>query len=90
MAAKIAGEELEDTIIETGPLGNPDYVEHGSEEHKVLVGFDPETDELVYDLTGEEERIAERFERQRRAYVDSGEPEAPPGCPDAWVPADSQ
>lgn len=83
-----AGEEsYDDTVpeIERGPLGNADYVPHGSEAHKVLLGIDPETGETVFDLTGIDDKAAERFVAQRERMLE-GVPTAPPGCPEAWNP----
>lgn len=69
-----------------GPLGNLDYIEPGSDAHAHLLGIDPETMELLFDVSGATPEQVEVFKGQRERWLNAGSPEIPPGTPPMWNP----
>lgn len=98
LAAKIAASEVSvveekatpttDISLETGPLGNLDYVEHGSPAHaQIVLGLDPETHEPMFDLSNVTEKQADKFVAERVRQL-NGRDFNIQGAPPRWNPDD--
>ena len=84
LKADVGGEMPEYSGI--GPLGNKDYVAFGSPQHAALLGFRPDTDELMFDTSSATPAQQERFIKQRLAYRDGGRPTIGSKVPPMWDP----
>ena len=87
-ARSTAPVEEEVPVQVQGPVGNNDYIEHGSENHATLLDLDPETGELLFDTSSATDRQAEEFKTRRQRILAAGAPQMPPGTPPMWDPED--
>ena len=85
-AAKAIGGVETPEAPKLGPLGNADYIEHGSTEHAHMLLIDPKTGRPLVSTAGLSRRHVREFTRSRRAAFKAGMPSAPVGCPSAWNP----
>lgn len=101
LAAKIAASEEGDVVeveksavpatgigLKVGPLGNHDFVEHGSPAHaQIVLGLDPETHEPMFDLSNVTKEQAKRFVEERVRQL-NGDDFNIRNAPPMWNPDD--
>jgi len=65
---------------------NPDYIEPGSDAHAVLLGFDPETMETMFDTSAAKPEDVKRFVEQRKRWLEAEVTPPGPEVPPMWSP----
>lgn len=71
----------------TGPLGNKDYIQHGTPAHLLLMGLYPQNPEQSFlELSGATKDQVTAFIQSRLRMHAAGPPRIPKNCPARWDP----
>lgn len=82
-SVRLIGEELD---MEVGPLGNTDYVPHGSPAHAILLSLTPDGSDLAVDFGGMEEKRLDAIKRHQQRVLNAGKPVVGKRVPQRWNP----